>query len=247
MATRCEIAGKPTAPLAGPKPQTRPAATVEPLSPARYKVQFTASQELRDKLERLTALMRSEVPDGDLAAIIERAVSEKLQRLEARRFGKTKAPRKRLAETVTTPGSRHVPAALRRAVYERDESRCTFVDRQGRRCTERHRLEFHHDFPFGKGGDTGLVNLKLLCEQHNRYLAEVDYGKAAVQARVRQRLKRVRRRQLLRKALQGNWQVSPLLAAVEGSDGRPPPRAVMDCPSTKGTDPHRCASFRIRS
>ena len=61
-------------------------AVVEPLSPARYKVQFTACAELRDKLERLAALMRSEVPDGDLAAIIEQAVTEKLERLEARRF-----------------------------------------------------------------------------------------------------------------------------------------------------------------
>jgi hypothetical protein len=59
---------------------------VEPLAPARYKVQFTASAELHDKLERLRALMRSSVPDGDLAAIVEQAVTEKLQRLESRRF-----------------------------------------------------------------------------------------------------------------------------------------------------------------
>ncbi len=176
-----------------PTPQTRPA-TVEPLSPARYKVQFTASQELRDKLERLTALMRSEVPDGDLAAIIDRAVSEKLQRLEARRFGKTHARRKALADTVINPGSRNVPAALRRAVHERDESRCAFVDAQGRRCTEQHRLEFHHDFPFGKGGDLSLVNIKLLCEQHNRYLAEVDYGEATVRAKVDESRRRQRER-----------------------------------------------------
>ena len=37
---------------------SRPA-VVEPLSPARYEVQFTASGELHDKLERLAALMRS--------------------------------------------------------------------------------------------------------------------------------------------------------------------------------------------
>ena len=66
---------------------------VEPLAPTRYQVRFTASVELRDKLERLQALMRSSVPDGDLARIIEIAVSEKLQRVEAKRFGQTKAPR----------------------------------------------------------------------------------------------------------------------------------------------------------
>jgi hypothetical protein len=48
-----------------------PPATVEPLSPARYKVQFTASAELQAKLERLRALLRPQFPDGDLGAIID--------------------------------------------------------------------------------------------------------------------------------------------------------------------------------
>jgi hypothetical protein len=48
---------------------------VKPIAPARYKVEFTASAELRDKLERLRALMRSSVADGDLAVIIEEAVT----------------------------------------------------------------------------------------------------------------------------------------------------------------------------
>jgi len=66
---------------------------VEPLAPARYQVRFTASAALRDKLERLQALMRASVPDGDLTRIIEIAVSEKLERVEAKRFGRTQAPR----------------------------------------------------------------------------------------------------------------------------------------------------------
>jgi 5-methylcytosine-specific restriction endonuclease McrA len=153
---------------------------VEPLSPARYKVQFTASAELRDKLERLVALMRSEVPDGDLGAIVERAVSEKLERLEARRYAQTSAPRKTLAETDTKPASRHIPAAVRRAVRERDGDRCRYVDQQGRRCSARERLEFHHLHPFGLGGDHSPGNLRLLCKRHNLYLAERDYGQAAI-------------------------------------------------------------------
>ena len=40
--------------------------------------------------------MRSSVPDGDLGAIIEQAVTEKLERLESRRFGRTSTPRKAL-------------------------------------------------------------------------------------------------------------------------------------------------------
>ena len=145
----------------------RSTSAVESLSPGRYKIQFTASAELRDKLERLVALMRSEVPDGDLAAIVDRAVTEKLARLESRRF----------ATTDTTPTTRHVPAAVRRVVWQRDGGQCRFVDEQGRRCSERYRLELHHRRPFGMGGDHGPSNVSLLCAAHNRLLAECDYGR----------------------------------------------------------------------
>ena len=126
-------------------------ASVQPLSPGRYRVQFTAGAELRDKLERLQALLRSSVPDGDLADVIEDAVTEKLERLEARRFARTKAPRKDLQQTGTKPTSRHIPAAVRRAV-PRETVAAAFVDEQGRRCAARDALEFHHRHPFGLGG-----------------------------------------------------------------------------------------------
>ena len=163
-------------PTARPEsPTQRP--VVKPLSPARYKVQFTAGAELHEKLNRLQALMRSSVPDGDLAAIIEEAVTEKLERLEARRFAKTKAPRKRLEETDTSPSSRYIPAPVKRAVRERDGNQCAFVDHHGRRCAKRDTLEFHHREPFGQGGDHSVENIQMMCRAHNEYLAERDYGK----------------------------------------------------------------------
>jgi hypothetical protein len=165
---------------------------VEPLAPARYKVQFTASAELRDKLERLQALMRASVPDGDLGAIIEQAVSEKLERLEARRFAKTNRPRQtgvalhsQALATIgaaagAAAGSRHIPAAVRRAVHQRDEGRCRFVDDRGRRCPAQDRLEFHHRHPFALGGDCRPENIQLLCRTHNQHVAEADYGQQAI-------------------------------------------------------------------
>jgi hypothetical protein len=151
-------------------------AVVEPLAPARYQVRFTASAGLREKLERLQALMRSSVPDGDLARIIDIAITEKLQRAEAKRFAKTSAPRKGLAETDTTPSSRHIPAVVRRTVHERDGGRCAYRDRLGRRCARRYDLEFHHKHPFARGGDHSASNLTLMCRAHNTLLAEQDYG-----------------------------------------------------------------------
>ena len=159
-----------------PVPAVRPTAVVEALAPARYKVQFTASAALVEKLDRLKALMRSSVPDGDLAAIIEDAVSEKLARLEARRFAKVEAPRKLASSAPRRSRSRYIPAAVRRAVYARDGGRCRYVDSQGRRCAARDHLEFHHRYPYGYGGDHDPDNLSLMCRTHNAYLAEIDYG-----------------------------------------------------------------------
>ena len=163
-----------------PLPVPAPPALLQPLAPGRYRVQFTAGAELRDKLERLRALLRSEVPDGDLAAIIEKAVTEKLERLEARRFGRTSSPRKNPARISPEQSSRHIPAAVRRAVHRRDGGRCCFVDAHGRRCSERHRLEYHHRHPFALGGGHDPNNICLMCRTHNRYLAEVDYGTKAL-------------------------------------------------------------------
>jgi hypothetical protein len=108
---------------AGSAPSTA-SGSIQVLAPARYKVQFTASAEFCQKIERLKALMRASIPDGDLAAIIDDAVGEKLARLEARRFATSAAPRKSLDDTSTAPISRYVPAAVRRRVYRRDGGRC---------------------------------------------------------------------------------------------------------------------------
>jgi hypothetical protein len=175
-----------------PPPSAR-AATVAPLSPARFRVQFTASGELRDKLERLQALMRSSVPDGDLAKIIDLAVSEKLERLEAKRFARTKNPRKGLSGTDTTPKSRYIPAPVRRAVHVRDGGRCTYRDALGRRCTRRGSVEFHHRAPFGRGGPHSPGVVALMCKAHNLLLAEQDYGKEKM-ARYRRSADRVSER-----------------------------------------------------
>lgn len=92
--------------------------------------------------------MRGSVPDGDLAALLEDAVTEKAKRLEARRFGRTIAPRKDLAATETSGwGSRYFPAPVRRAADAREGGGCGFSTEDGRRCRARERLEFHHVAP----------------------------------------------------------------------------------------------------
>ena len=76
-----------------PARTTRIAAAISPLSPDRYRVQFTASAELKRKLELMRDLLRHAVPQGDLATIVERAVDLLLERTLQRRFAKRSKPR----------------------------------------------------------------------------------------------------------------------------------------------------------
>jgi len=159
-------------------PPVRPA-VIEPIAPARYKVEFTASADLRDKLCRAQALLRHRLPDGDLGEIIDEAVTMLLGKLEAKRFGKTETPKKTLANTNMSASSRHVPAAVKREVYERDEGQCAFVDgTTGRRCscTDPGKLEYHHTKPFAMGGDHRPEGIELRCSAHNAHQAELDFG-----------------------------------------------------------------------
>ena len=115
--------------------------------------------------------------------------SSKLQRVEAQRFAKTKAPRRGLRETDTAGSSCHIPAAVKRAVCERDGNRCGFVDATGKRCAERHRLEFHHLQPWGRNGNHSPENLSLRCKAHNMHQAELDYGQEKMERYRRSRWK----------------------------------------------------------
>ena len=160
--------------VASAPPQPAPRPVVEPLPPARYKVEFTASEELRDKLKRLEALM----PGCDLTAVIDAAVSEKLERVESKRYGKANKPRKAVDDVETSADSRYIPAPIKRAVCARDRDQCTHVSPNGMRCPERERLEFHHELAYALGGEPRVDNIRLLCREHNFLQAELDFGKA---------------------------------------------------------------------
>ncbi|MBP7569312.1 MAG: HNH endonuclease [Acidobacteria bacterium] len=63
---------------------------------------------------------------------------------------------------------RYIPAAVRRAVWDRDGARCAYVSPGGTRCGATARLEFHHRVPFAEGGASTVENLALACALHNR-------------------------------------------------------------------------------
>ncbi len=148
---------------------------VAPLAPERYRIQVTVSRETYEKLRRAQDLSRHAVPNGDPAVLIDRALTLLVAELERVRFGAAAKPR---ALAPDASRGRHVPAAVKWAVWARDGGRCAFVGVDGR-CGERGRLEFHHVVPFADGGATTIDNLQLRCRAHNQYEADLWSGAAA--------------------------------------------------------------------
>jgi 5-methylcytosine-specific restriction endonuclease McrA len=151
-----------------------PRPTVAPLAPDRYLLKVTVSAATHARLRRAQDLMRHTIPNGDPAAIIDRALTLLVEQLERTKMAATTRPRRATGPPSTTH-SRRLPAAVRRAVWNRDDGRCAFVGTNGR-CAETGFLEFHHVRPYGDGGRTTVENLQLRCRAHNEHEAELYFG-----------------------------------------------------------------------
>ena len=78
---------------------------------------------------------------------------------------------------------RYIPARVRRAVWERDQGRCTFVTHAGHRCSARRFLEFDHIEPVARGGTATVEGLRLRCRAHNQYAAEQAFGEEFIRGK----------------------------------------------------------------
>jgi hypothetical protein len=168
------------APSPSPAPR-RP--IVETTSPDRYRIQFTIGKESHDKLRRVQDLLRREIPAGDPGAIFDRAIALLLERVEKDKLGATAKPRTAPAirpgadsEASGRRRSRHTASHIKRSAWANDGGQCGFVSKDGRRCTERAFLEFHHIRPYALGGPTSVENISLRCRRHNQYEAQLVFG-----------------------------------------------------------------------
>jgi hypothetical protein len=150
--------------------------------PLQFKVQFTATEEHIDLMERAAALLSNRGEHNGIEEIHLRAMRALVEQLERRRFGAPNNASKQPSSPVARP-SRHIPARIRRTVFERDGARCTHVDTSGQRCRETHHLELHHLVPFARGGEHTPANLTLRCTAHNALAAELDFGTERIAAR----------------------------------------------------------------
>lgn len=159
-------ASPPTTKALGPAVPRR--AEVKPLAPEQYKVQFTVSRETHQILREAQDLLRHRIPSGDVGLIFERALTLLVEELRRTRHAAVDHPRPSRPARACT---RHVPAAVKRKVWDRDQGRGAFVGLSGR-CSERGFLEYHHVVPFADGGETSVENIQLRCRAHNAYEAE---------------------------------------------------------------------------
>ena len=95
---------------------------------------------------------------------------------EAHRGGRARLPEGGTAARPPAPESsrarrarRHIPAAVRRAVWRRDGGTCCYRDPlTGVTCGSTHLLQIDHIVPVAQGGSDDIANLRLLCAVHNR-------------------------------------------------------------------------------
>jgi len=145
---------------------------VTPLSPQRFAFQCTLDQETYQLLQDVRALMSHEVPTGEIALVLKGSLRLAKAHLERRKFAATDRP----GPAHPSSSRRHIPAAVKRAVRERDGDQCTFVSDGGKRCPSRSKLEFDHIEPVARGGEATADNLRLVCRAHNQYAAERVFG-----------------------------------------------------------------------
>ncbi|HEU4333742.1 MAG TPA: hypothetical protein VFT32_04550 [Candidatus Eisenbacteria bacterium] len=161
-------------------------------SPIAHRVSLSAAT--REKLRYAQDLLSHALPKGDEGHVIDRALDLLIATLEKRKFGAATKPPCRARATASSSARptlrgdaprRHVPAAIRRAVWERDEGRCTFVAANGTRCGSRRLLEFDHVEPVARGGRTTVEGLRLRCRAHNQYEAERRFGRDFMESKRR--------------------------------------------------------------
>ena len=121
----------------------------EDAQPKCFRVLLTLDEGTHDELRYAQALLSHAVPSGDVAQVFKRALKALIGQLEKRKCG---ASTKSKVEQRKSCDQRHIPAQVRRAVWERDQGRCTFVSESGHRCGSPKFLEFDHVEPVARGG-----------------------------------------------------------------------------------------------
>ncbi len=159
----------------------------EPITAQLSRLHLTVTRELLAKIEAAQLALSHAQPGATIADILELGADTALAR-GAKRKGLVDRPRPRVP-AMPLPHSDHIPAEIRRAVWKRDDGRCQWKLANGESCGSRYRVQFDHIQPRGKGGETTVANLRILCQRHNLIAARMAYGTGVVARYQRRRAK----------------------------------------------------------
>ena len=142
-----------------------------PASELKYSLTLEVDQEFMQLLEKAKGYSGV-------------APTQEILKRTLRQFIERKVPKSRKASAPKVKVTRHIPAATRSRVFERDNHQCSYVGPTGKRCTETRHLQVDHLRPWALGGGHEVENLRLLCPGHNRFVAEEVFGKEKIQSKI---------------------------------------------------------------
>jgi 5-methylcytosine-specific restriction endonuclease McrA len=143
-----------------------------PLTPNLQRLHMTVSKQFIDKLEAARKGQGHAQPGASAEKILEAALDLLLAQ-QAKRRAEVKRPQKN-PHPAKNPN--HIPAAVKRAVWSRDEGKCQWPVVSGGICGSTLRLEIDHVVPRGRGGPSTVANCRLACRLHNQLAARQVYG-----------------------------------------------------------------------
>jgi hypothetical protein len=157
-------------PALGVAPQ--PLLQSEPLTPELRRLHMTVSKQFLDKLEAARKGQGHAQPGATAEKVLEAAL-DLLLAAQAERRAEVKTPQQ---NPRPTRNPCHVPAAVKRAVWARDEGKCQWRLDSGGICGSTLRLEIDHIRPLARGGRSTVDNCRLACRFHNQLAARQVYG-----------------------------------------------------------------------
>jgi hypothetical protein len=160
-------------PAAPSAPISRERDWAEPLTADLRRLHVTVSRRFLAKLEAARAALSHSHPGASFEDVLEAGLELVLERHAKRRGLGAKARRERRPSKPD-----HVPAEVKRAVWERDGGRCQWKLDSGGICGSTLRVELDHSLAKALGGLATVENLRLLCRCHNDLAARRTFGDA---------------------------------------------------------------------
>ena len=146
--------------------------SVRPLDGEHFELRATISAEAEAALARLRDIDRHAVPDGDIGELVSKAIIERCEKVEARKFGKLKQTQNAPVHFEDKAVATRTPSReIVRIISNRDGFQCRYVAPDGTRCQSHAWLEKDHRKGWAYGGRTSVANMQLMCRAHNQFKA----------------------------------------------------------------------------